>query len=160
MNIMIVSDDHGYGVFEEAYNDAVSKYNSIDMVLHAGDSEKASDDYYNRICDCPIYMVKGNNDFSNMPLEKIVECQDVRIFLTHGHRYGVYMGITNLIYAAKEKEAGIVIYGHTHCPFHRKAGDVEVINPGSLAGIRSTSKSYVILEINGNETKVDFNYLK
>lgn len=147
MNIMVVGDDHGADVFGVAYEQAVSVFGEIDAVIHTGDSERIDDEYYQEICGMPIMGVKGNNDYNGAPLFLLVTLGGKNIFVTHGHSYGVYMGVQSLYYAGLEKEADIIIYGHTHRADHIKAKDVDIINPGSLSGVRSGCCSYAVIQI-------------
>lgn len=156
MNILLVSDDHGMPGFERAYEIAKKEYGTVDMVLHAGDTEGNSDDYYRDICKCPFYVVCGNNDFNNNSEYIIVDATTRTIFLTHGHRYGVYAGIERLYFEASAHGADIVVFGHTHRAYHEKSDSVEMINPGSLALPRgSRYGSFAVLSIdNEGETVV------
>lgn len=154
MNIMIVGDDHGYDVFPIAYDDAIKRFRNVDMLIHTGDSECFDCEYYKNICKCQVHMVRGNNDFSQIPQECIVNVENIKMFVTHGHRYRVYSDIQTIAYAAQERNANIVIFGHTHHALHQKGNNIELINPGSLSGIRSFVKSYAMLIIKNGETKV------
>ena len=154
MNIMIVGDDHGYDVFKVAYDDAIKRFKNVDMLIHTGDSECFNYDYYKNICNCQVHMVRGNNDFSQIPKECIIDIEDTKIFVTHGHRYRVYSDIQTIVYAAQERKANIVVFGHTHHALYQKGTDIELINPGSLSGIRSFVKSYAMLIIDNGVSKV------
>ena len=158
MNILLVSDDHGFAGFETAFNNAVREYGQIHAVLHAGDTQKDNEDYYNDICDGVLFVsVRGNNDFNDAPMERKLKLGGKSILLTHGHRYNVYFGIQSICSAAMEKQCDIVVYGHTHQRNHQKGEDLEVINPGSLTGIRSSLRSYAVLVIDDDgSTKVNF----
>lgn len=147
MNIMIIGDDHGASIFDKAYSQAKEKCASIDAIIHTGDSERVDDDYYQDICGHPIHMVRGNNDFNGTPQFLDLRIGGKNIFVTHGHRYGVYMGAQTLYYAGLEHGADIIIYGHTHRADHLKGKEAEIINPGSLSGVRSGCCSYAILSI-------------
>lgn len=132
MNIMVVSDDHGITGFEEAYRLLRKKVGTIDALLHAGDVEHFNEDYYARICECPVYIVRGNNDFNDAPLERMVNLGGKKIFITHGHRYGVYTDKQRLYLAGKERGADIIVFGHTHVAEHIKMDDMDILNPGSI----------------------------
>ena len=159
MNIMVVSDDHGLKGFKEAYEEACNKYGSIEAVIHAGDTERSDNSYYMASCNVPIYMVRGNNDFNGTPESIEFELAGKKFFVTHGHRYSVYMGMQGICYAAMEKKADIVIFGHTHHAYHQEWKGVQLINPGSLTGVRSGKGSYVVLSIS-DKISVNFNYLE
>lgn len=157
MNIMIIGDDHGASIFDKAYADAKRKCNTIDAIIHTGDSERIDGEYYQDICGHEVHMVRGNNDFNGTPEFLELRIGGKNIFVTHGHRYGVYMGVHTLYYAGLERQADVIIYGHTHRADHQKGREAEVINPGSLSGIRSGCCSYAILTIaEDGTTSVNF----
>ena len=155
MNIMIAGDDHGCKIFQSAYDDAKKRFGTIDMFIHTGDSEGFDCEYYKSICGCPVYMVRGNNDFNELPGECVINAGLKKIFVTHGHRYRVYFDSQTIAYAGRERDADIVVFGHTHHALHQVGGDIELINPGSVAGIRSYVKTYAMLQIEGSKTQVD-----
>lgn len=158
MNILLVSDDHGMPAFESAYLQAVDNYGRIDAVIHAGDSEKSDESYYKKICNCPVYLVKGNNDYNNCSDEIITVLGGKKFFITHGHKHGIYSGIEKLYYTALEKEANVVVFGHTHKAKHLEAKDLLMINPGSLTLPRGgMDGSYAVLVID-DAGKVSFKH--
>jgi len=81
------------------------------------------------------------------PDEIVVEAAGHRIFLTHGHIYGVRSTLEMLVAAAKEAQADIAVYGHTHVA-QEVAGDVHVLNPGSVARPRDEARpSFMLAEL-------------
>lgn len=155
MIILVVSDDHGMDGFKRAFDIAVSKYGQVDMVLHAGDVGGHDIQYYNSICQCPVYLVRGNNDYNNVPYERVVEACGKRIYLTHGHHLNVYMGCQRLVYTALNSGADIAVYGHTHIPECITAEDLVVMNPGSLAlPRRGKYGTFAIIEIENDNINV------
>lgn len=132
MNIMVISDDHGMPGFAEAFELMKRKTGKIDAVFHAGDTQGFDKAYYEAICQCPVYIVRGNNDYNDMPYDLFVEIGGKRIFMTHGHNYGVYGDKQRVYYAGKQRNADVVIFGHTHVPEHIKLPDMDLLNPGSL----------------------------
>ncbi|BBF44348.1 phosphoesterase [Lachnospiraceae bacterium KM106-2] len=146
MKILVVSDSHGRNT---NLNRIIDKVSPIDLLIHLGDIEEYEDEI-ELIAGCKTEMVAGNNDyFSKLPKEKVIEIGDYRIFITHGHRYGVYYGTEQLKEAAREHGATIALYGHTHIPYLSQSGDVTVMNPGSVTLPRQDGRvpSYGILEI-------------
>ena len=71
------------------------------------------------------------------------------IFITHGHAYYVSMGEERLIQEAKERDADIVMYGHTHRPSCRKDENLLILNPGSMSYPRQEGRrpSYMLMHI-------------
>lgn len=93
--------------------------------------------------------VQGNCDYEDkFPTETTQEIADKKIFLTHGHLYGVKSSLNNLLYKAKEVGANIACFGHSHFLGMEVVDDVLFINPGSLRLPRGRKEqTYVILTI-------------
>lgn len=135
MRIGIMSDTHNN---RYAVEWAVERAGEVDLWLHAGDcvSDAA---YLGLISAIRVENVAGNTDWPDgkTPDDKVVEAGGHRIFLTHGHIYGVRSTLEMLVHAAEERGADIAIYGHTHIVLERcvqgARGEVLVLNPGSLA---------------------------
>ena len=60
--------------------------------------------------------------------------EGVRIFGTHGHRYGVKQGLIRFSLAAQEQQAQVALFGHTHIPYCRQEGGLWLLNPGACGG--------------------------
>ena len=92
MKILIVSDTHG-----RMYNlEEAMEREEFDGMIHCGDVE-GMDDLIKSKVNGPCYMVMGNNDwFSNLPAEIQVNIDDYRAFITHGHNYGVSLGLEGI----------------------------------------------------------------
>ena len=89
------------------------------------------EDYIPAVADCPVHMVRGNNDFfSDLPGEEEFMVEGYHIFTTHGHGYYVSMGETRLKQEARGRGADIVMYGHTHRPFYEKGRRAYYIESG------------------------------
>ena len=156
MKILIVSDTHGY---DDNFEKALMKEAPVDMLIHCGDIE-GSEDYYEALCECPVYMVRGNNDFwSDLPSEVVFEVCGHRIMVTHGHYYGVSWDREKLMETALAKMADIVMYGHTHMPELFEEDGLTVLNPGSLSLPRQKGRkpTYMVMEI---DEKNKINFLK
>ena len=160
MRVLIVSDTHGN---DRNFERVLMRTYPVDRIFHLGDME-GSETYLEDISPCPIHMVRGNNDFfSPAPTEQVVEVEGHRVFMTHGHRYGVAFGLEKLKEAAKARQCDLVFYGHTHRPMIETEDGVTIINPGSLTYPRQKDRkaSYIIMEINGNgETDFAIDYVE
>lgn len=145
MKIGIMSDSHGD---RRAVERAVELAGKVDLWLHAGDVTPDAA-YLALISAVNVAFVAGNNDWPDGKTadEMIVEAAGHRIFLTHGHIYGVYSTLEMLVKAAKEKDADIAVYGHTHIA-QEAAGEVYILNPGSLARPRDEIRpSFMIVKL-------------
>ena len=106
---------------------------SASAVIHLGDHARDAE-----ILAPPIYRVRGNCDAaSDYFSELLLEIGGKRIFLTHGHHFGVKLGPERLIERAKGLGASFALYGHTHVADIYDAGGVIAANPGSLTQPRS-----------------------
>ena len=122
--ILIISDYHKR---EDEVLALIKEYNP-EYVLCCGDGE-SDDAFYEKN---KIISVKGNCDYANLPITKVVDILDKRFLLTHGHLYDVYFDIFKLYLLAKENNANIVLYGHTHNQLLEEYEGVIFINPGAL----------------------------
>ncbi len=96
-----------------------------------------------------FYGVTGNCDRGvTGPHELTLEFLNNRIYLCHGHLYGVKNTLQNLYYRSLEVGAGAVVFGHTHSPFCEQIDGIWFINPGSPTRPRFNSpKTYILLEL-------------
>lgn len=146
MKILIISDTHGQQKYLEKVLNALG---SVDAVIHCGDVE-GQEDYITALCECPAYIVAGNNDyFSSLDRELEFDLNGYHIFLTHGHYYGVSINTESIKDEGQSRNADIVIFGHTHKPCLEQYEDITLLNPGSLAYPRQMGKrpSFMLMEI-------------
>ncbi|GKU81489.1 metallophosphoesterase family protein [Niallia sp. NCCP-28] len=151
MKVLIVSDSHGLA--NELKELKKRHKGEVDLFLHCGDSELAA----NEAAIEGYKSVRGNCDYEEKyPNELIEEALDAKIFLTHGHLYGVKSSVNNLLYRAKEVGANIVCFGHSHYLGMELIDGILFINPGSLRLPRGRiEKTYVILTIGQQKYKTE-----
>jgi len=117
-----------------------------DAVIFLGDGLR--DIEYAELDGISAYCVRGNCDstvFSTAfaPDEHIITLGSKKIFITHGHRYGVKGLLSPLINRARELGADVALFGHTHEPFEKHIGieneygialdkPLWLMNPGSI----------------------------
>lgn len=159
VKIVVFSDSHGDS---DGMVSVLSKYHSdAEYVLHLGDGNSDLERISSRFPRMATVGVLGNCDWgflgSEADKQRVLDIEGVRIFICHGHRYGVRGGTDALIYAAEERNADIVLYGHTHCSKYtsvtRFDGKIlHVMNPGSISRPRGGEvygKSYGLIELDG-----------
>lgn len=145
MKILIVSDTHKS---HRAFEQVIERERPFDLLLHLGDVEGAGD-YIEALVDCPVHMVRGNNDFfSDLPAEKEIMIDGCHVFMTHGHYYYVSIGEDRLREEARGRGADVAMYGHTHMPSMTAEEDLVILNPGSIAYPRQQGRrpSYIVME--------------
>ncbi len=143
----MISDSHGLLHFAQR---AVQDMGPVDILLHAGDHYRDAA----RIIvppSVPVHAVLGNCDSrTEGPDEKLLEVEELLLFLTHGHRYGVHSDLHRLYYRALELNAAVVVYGHTHISGYHWQDGILFFNPGSITSPRDGKEvSYGVLEISG-----------
>ena len=144
MQIGVISDTH---MVISSIERLEKEIKGVDMIIHLGDNvdDIATIEKYFK---GKIINVKGNCDFSAIvPSDRLVEVCNKKIFLTHGHRYGVKENLSALRYKALETGADIVLYGHTHIAKMEFEEGIWYINPGSASLPRDGDRSYVIINI-------------
>ena len=121
-----------------------------DEVIHLGDHTADAEELGHQYSLLPILIVRGNCDWDFTHQEQILtEYDHVRVLAAHGHRYGVKSGLLRYELAAKECQADLALFGHTHQPYCEQFGGLWMLNPGSCG--YAAKPSYGIVEIeNGN----------
>jgi uncharacterized protein len=154
MKILVVSDTHGnYLAPLECMSDE-----EIELVVHLGD-EISDAKELEPLLEIPILKVPGNCDHgAPEPRELTVNLAGRIFFITHGDRFRVKAGIDLLVQKAKQINADVVLYGHTHNPLVSKVEGIFLVNPGTLmAG--STSKSAAIVTISSGKVSTEIIHL-
>jgi phosphoesterase, MJ0936 family len=154
MKILVVSDTHRQ---HRALEEVLLRVGAIDAMIHLGDAE-GREDYIEALLDCPLHIIKGNNDvFVRIPSEEEFYLGKYKVFICHGHQYGVGRGVNKIKEEAKKRQADIAMFGHTHIPFLQIEEEVTLLNPGSISYPRQSNRqgSFAIIEIDG-EGKVHY----
>lgn len=140
---IVFSDSHG----ELRYMLQAVDRELPDMILHLGDHDADAAELGAEYPLLPMLVVRGNCDWTDTPRYLVTVIEGVRIFLCHGHTYGVKEGLMRAIYAALEKQADVLLFGHTHEPFCGEAegGELKLLNPGTCGP--TYDPTYGILEL-------------
>ena len=153
MTYLILSDSHGR---PDRIEEAVRRVRP-DGILFAGDGlrDLARAELPALAQGYPLWAVSGNCDWLTTPLvindtlvepepEELILLEGIRVLLIHGHRYGVKGGLGSAVARAVQRDADLLIYGHTHLPveLHLRPDDrradlsvtkpLTLFNPGSL----------------------------
>ena len=96
MLIAVVSDTHGNENTILKIRNEIKERN-VKYMIHLGDNIDDAEKIVDGL-DCTFYGVKGNCDLANFPDELIVKIENKKFFITHGHKYGVKMGLNNIFY--------------------------------------------------------------
>ena len=130
MRVLVVSDTHGN---TGAFCRAIEEQPTARTVIFLGDGLRDAEDAQVRYPDRTIYTVPGNCDFGGIdPKVREDTLGGKRFFITHGHIYDVKYGLYRLNLAARQYNADVALFGHTHQPYEEYVDGLYVFNPGSL----------------------------
>ena len=142
MKVVVFSDAHGSRILVER----ILSFNpDADYFISLGDSELPLD----FLMDLDIIAIKGNYPRdAGLAYESKLVIEGKKLYLTHGHKYGVHKSLMKLLKYVLSQDFDIVLYGHTHIARADKVNDMLIMNPGSIKSPRSkTLPSYLILNI-------------
>ena len=131
--LLILSDSHGG-------SDAIARIlkaerENIDALIFLGDGLRDLELALTKYPRLRTYAVAGNCDFGALePYDGLAAFDQVIVFYTHGHMYGVKYDLDTLADAAAARGAQVALFGHTHRrELVRGVGTAAtVFNPGSL----------------------------
>jgi len=128
MKILLLSDSH---------RDVESMLTAFrretpDLVVHLGDHLEDGRKLQQRFPDCPMTLLPGNCDFSSEAPTQLLTVEGNRLFLCHGHTFGVKSTLLRGFYAAREENAQAFFFGHTHIPLCLWQEGLLLCNPGSI----------------------------
>lgn len=143
MKFLAISDTHGDvdKVVKFIKNNIKEK---IEGIFFLGDYVEDGE-IISKELDINTYIVAGNGDFhSDYPDDLLLNINQKKILLTHGHRYKLGYDLTTLFFRGLELSADLILYGHTHVPLITREEDILIINPGSPSYPRSINKDKTI----------------
>ena len=136
MRILVVSDTH-HDAF--ALRAAIRRQPKAEVVIHLGDGEEEAAMMKANFPEKMFLQVRGNCDWgSTLPSVGEITLEGKRIFYTHGHVYNVKYGLYQIVCAARERKADILLFGHTHNALQEYDEGLYILNPGTLHGSEGT----------------------
>ena len=151
MKVIVFSDAHGSRILIER----ILSFNpDADYFISLGDSELSLD----FLMDLDIIAIKGNyyRD-AGLAFDNVLKIEGKKLYLTHGHKYGVHKSLLKLLKYVLSQDFDIVLYGHTHIARVDIVNDMLIMNPGSIKSPRSkTAPSYLILNI--TKDSIDYTF--
>ncbi len=150
MQFLVFSDSHGHA---EGMARVIAADPSVREVIFLGDGLSDLPALRRRFPEHRFRTVRGNMDFLaagfDAPDEDLFELYGVRVFLTHGHLFGVKGGTSTAEKHASAQGARVLLYGHTHIPEERYLPneDLLILNPGSIGRPRDGIPSFAVLSI-------------
>lgn len=153
MIIAVISDSHGN---KNSISKVKGMISNAEVLIFLGDGENDLSEITDGF-NGDVYAVRGNCDLNGKyPEERIVEIEGRKIFMCHGHKYGVKYGYNSIYYRGKEVGADIVLFGHSHLPIIEEYDGLTLMNPGSIShGMGRVDKTLGYIELlDDNEAKI------
>ena len=145
MRLVVTSDSHRAKRNFEAIIER-HKGNKDVIFVNLGDSEGEVEDMMMFYPQLRLENVIGNCDWNNTyPVYKLFKAGGKKVLITHGHRFYVKHGYQKLQEFARQEQADIVLFGHTHIPYTEKVDGIYYMNPGAVC-----NGSYGIVDIDGD----------
>ncbi len=144
MKILVTSDSHGN---RDMLEDVIRRNSKAEVVIFCGDGNEDIDGERFVFPKKMFIAVKGNCDWycDNASELEITLCNK-KIFISHGHKFGVKQSYNGIIAQGHNINADIVLFGHTHNQYLSVDRNMLVLNPGSIG----YNGEYAIVEINEN----------
>ncbi len=143
MKILVLSDSHG--CMDYMYCAVESE--QPDQILHLGDHAQDARMLQAAFPQIPVLGVRGNCDWQDAETEiRVTVFGGIRIYMTHGHLFGVKQTPYRAILAAEEADAAVLLYGHTHQAACFCEGALTVLNPGSCMGTNPITYGVLTVE--------------
>lgn len=155
MRIVVLSDAHGFS----APIERAIEQSKPDAVIYCGDGVEKAEDMSYLYPDIKFYLVKGNCDFGDYPIEQEINIASKTIFFAHGHTYSVKSGYDEIIKEAKRRCVDILLFGHTHTAFCEYNEGMYIMNPGSCVRPNIGRPSYGFIDIVGKDIVTNIVYL-
>jgi putative phosphoesterase len=146
LKIGVISDTHLDRVSDEFKNIIKKVFHDVDMIIHSGDMTSRA--VYDYLSNWDLKAVRGNMDdfdlWDILPEKRVEEIGGKRMGIIHGR--GSPYGLSNLVF--KEfQHVDIIVFGHSHVPFHKRKGNVEMFNPGAFKGSPGQAGTVGLIEI-------------
>ncbi|MDE2027025.1 MAG: metallophosphoesterase family protein [Candidatus Omnitrophica bacterium] len=155
MTIGVLSDTHSLNIPAAL----IERFKTVDLIIHAGD-----------ICDLdtlkmlkklkPTKAVSGNMDENGLkkvlPVKEIIDCDNLKIGVTHGHVGPGPDALKNAMTCFKDDKMDVVIFGHSHQALNQRVGLTLYFNPGSPNDmVRAKFFSYGLISIEAGKIKAE-----
>ncbi|QLG60645.1 metallophosphoesterase [Halorarum salinum] len=152
--LTVVSDTHATDA-HRLRGRTLEAVREADRVIHAGDF------YREPVLDAflaeneSLFGVVGNNDDTpireRLPHERVVAYEGAAVAVRHRSRSGA----TGLAMFGRERDADLVVFGHSHRPEFDDSAGVPLLNPGSHAQPRGNRPAHAELEPSADGNGLD-----
>ena len=152
IKLLVISDSHGRA---DRVRAIASRHKNAEAILFLGDGI-GDLELIDPIASRVVCAVRGNCDFfSSERVDRFVIIEGVKIFMTHGDKYGVKSTLRHLYNNVVDYGVDIVLFGHTHLFCNNQYDKVAFLNPGSLSYSRGGASSYAVMVVDENKFSIE-----
>ncbi len=147
--ILIFGDTHGC-LSEIPFIKNVEEY---DYLLYLGDGYEEVERWIvkNKLQDKFVGVTGNCDDKPQVKRQKLIEIEQIKIFMTHGDIFDVKKDYKKIFSKAKDIGANIAMFGHTHYADNICVDGIYLFNPGSIMPRGRDFASVGYLEIQNNK---------
>ncbi len=160
--MVIFSDTHG---IKKVMKNVIINHGPFDILLHLGDGVRDGMAVSKEL-DITFTWVCGNEDYGVNGKEKhLLHFNPWSLLLFHGYQMDLNpfqskaiweTHYNEMYHMAKEQNASLLLFGHTHQPLLKKVNNILLCNPGSptFQYAKSSPSSFAILNARKSELEV------
>ncbi len=140
MKVLVFSDTHGA---IQPMQEALKRESDAEVCIHLGDGVDRFFLLREKYPSVVFHGVCGNCDHVFcQPQDLFLHLGGYKLFLTHGDYFHVKQGLALLWEHARQCQAQIALFGHTHKPLYEFKNGIHLFNPGSLGKPLPGTKSH------------------
>ncbi|MBR6692383.1 MAG: YfcE family phosphodiesterase [Clostridia bacterium] len=141
--ILVMSDTHGnVRLFDEKID---TQLKEVDYIFHLGDYCTDASYLKRKYGAEKVINVLGNCDGDTVGDYKIVQVEDVKFYLCHGHSFKVKRDLNDLYLEGLDKNVDVCLFGHTHEKCEERFSNLLLLNPGNLSRYSYNSYLYIVV---------------
>lgn len=153
--ILLIGDLHIPTEAEKVPEKFLKAAQDSDLILCTGDL--VEENVLEKLEDCgDVRIVKGDNDYLELPEQDVVDVELMKFGLIHGHQLEENEEekdkrineeeeekgeIEKLVDFGKVMQVDVLVTGHTHKPFRTEREGVVLMNPGTATGVSEEGKT-------------------
>lgn len=148
-NIVVLSDTHGR---KSNVRTLAAAFADADYIIHLGDGASDMKEIKEQYPD-KTFICRGNCDFFSTTAlpECELEIEGVKIFFCHGDKYRVKSTYTKIAQEAKQRNAVLALFGHTHRAEITTQEGVLLVNPGSFHAPKEFGGTYAYISVSNGK---------
>jgi len=128
VKVLVVSDTHKSIALAEK---ALRPHLPADLLIHLGDYVEDGAELSSRL-GIAFKAVRGDNDFCAGDSELELELDGLRVFLSHGHGFGIDDGLGRFFEECRRRGSRLGFFGHSHRAQVSERDGIFLVNPGNL----------------------------